>query len=358
MRARRGGGDASTARRRRNETGEEAEKRNRQGGGAARRRRNETGEEAEKRNRQEGGEAKPARMRNSENGEEAEQRARRGDEEPIKNQATDLHAYEIYYMILAKRPRNDILYVEMTWLRVPSARVNVSRVDRKMMFKVLLIFILSLHIQTFVINCDEDVEGQVVLELYHSLSNRPNEDDFIFRGTIHMRDNVPQYTQKKTLTLQDKSMLRHLSATNGNYYLKIKNSGNKSEITTFIKGCLLYESNLSDEITLYLDHSSLLLGVSLNTYLSSCSGKVVPESHLNTFNTTITLGSLTSAPSPDTQTFLHRLEQERQEKARGEHGENKSFFAKYWMYIVPVVIFVVLSGASGPEGGAAGGGGR
>jgi hypothetical protein len=33
------------------------------------------------------------------------------------------------------------------------------------------------------------------------------------------------------------------------------------------------------------------------------------------------------------------------------------FLLFQWMYIVPVVIFVVLSGASNPDGGAAGGGG-
>jgi len=33
------------------------------------------------------------------------------------------------------------------------------------------------------------------------------------------------------------------------------------------------------------------------------------------------------------------------------------FFSLQWMYIVPVVIFVVLSGAANPDGGAGAGGG-
>ena len=33
--------------------------------------------------------------------------------------------------------------------------------------------------------------------------------------------------------------------------------------------------------------------------------------------------------SPDTQTYLHRLELERQEKVKGEGQDNRSFLAKY-----------------------------
>ena len=35
----------------------------------------------------------------------------------------------------------------------------------------------------------------------------------------------------------------------------------------------------------------------------------------------------------------------------GETTENKSFFAKYWMYIVPVGIFMLINSAAGPEPG-------
>ena len=69
---------------------------------------------------------------------------------------------------------------------------------------------------------------------------------------------------------------------------------------------------------------------------------------------------------------MQRLEHEKIEKLRGDKSENKSFFAKYvsfklrirnisnyispqWMYIVPVVIFLMISSAANPEGQ---GGGR
>ena len=30
--------------------------------------------------------------------------------------------------------------------------------------------------------------------------------------------------------------------------------------------------------------------------------------------------------------------------------DNRSFLAKYWMYIVPVVLFMAINGAAAPEG--------
>ncbi|CAD6189715.1 unnamed protein product [Caenorhabditis auriculariae] len=46
-------------------------------------------------------------------------------------------------------------------------------------------------------------------------------------------------------------------------------------------------------------------------------------------------------PSPDTQSFVQKMERERRARQQQGGGEtdNRSFLAKYWMYIVPVVIF-------------------
>ncbi|KAG8327049.1 ER membrane protein complex subunit 10 [Homalodisca vitripennis] len=54
---------------------------------------------------------------------------------------------------------------------------------------------------------------------------------------------------------------------------------------------------------------------------------------------------------PDTAAYIQKLEREREARERGDVKDNRSFLAKYWIYIVPVVIFAVLSGASTPEAG-------
>lgn len=63
----------------------------------------------------------------------------------------------------------------------------------------------------------------------------------------------------------------------------------------------------------------------------------------------------TSRFSPDTASFIQKMEREREARERGDVQDNRGFLAKYWMYLLPVVVLVLLSGASNPEGGAGGG---
>lgn len=57
---------------------------------------------------------------------------------------------------------------------------------------------------------------------------------------------------------------------------------------------------------------------------------------------------------PDTATFIQKIEREREARDRGEVKDNRGFFAKYWMYIVPVAILVLVSGVTSPETGGNG----
>ena len=160
---------------------------------------------------------------------------------------------------------------------------------------------------------------------------------------------------------------------------------------TFIRACALYESSLSDLISVYFDSSGLFMGTSVTSTNPSCISTI--DAPAKTFNTTVEVVTTAIGPVPDTQTYLQRLEQEKQEKLRGDKQDNRSFLAKYvsinhlttcflsswsstfwhvtvveefnflstltfflfcldtqWIYIVPLVIFMLISGASNPEG--------
>lgn len=54
---------------------------------------------------------------------------------------------------------------------------------------------------------------------------------------------------------------------------------------------------------------------------------------------------------PDTASFIQKLDREREARDRGDVKDNRGFFAKYWMYIVPVAVLVLVSGASSPDAG-------
>ncbi|XP_017468751.1 PREDICTED: ER membrane protein complex subunit 10-like [Rhagoletis zephyria] len=55
------------------------------------------------------------------------------------------------------------------------------------------------------------------------------------------------------------------------------------------------------------------------------------------------------APIPDTTSFIQKMEMEREARERGEIRDNRGFFAKYWMYIVPVVLLLFISGATNQD---------
>ena len=62
--------------------------------------------------------------------------------------------------------------------------------------------------------------------------------------------------------------------------------------------------------------------------------------------------STKQGPAPDTLTFVQKMERETAERAKGQQSDNRSFIAKYWMYILPAVIFLVMQSAAAPaEGG-------
>lgn len=107
-------------------------------------------------------------------------------------------------------------------------------------------------------------------------------------------------------------------------------------------------------MTLHLDWRKHLVGVSLTASksLSPSTSKNPPPTSRG--RTSVTLQQMEPGPQPDTAAFIQKMEQEKLAKQRGEVKDNRSFFAKYWMYIIPVVL--VLAMGSNQEGQGGGGG--
>ena len=77
------------------------------------------------------------------------------------------------------------------------------------------------------------------------------------------------------------------------------------------------------------------------------------SSNLNNLNfkTKVAMQHMENGPVPDTAAFIQKVEEEKRKVETGEVKDNRSFLAKYWMYIVPVVLFMAINGAASPEGG-------
>ncbi|XP_076609728.1 ER membrane protein complex subunit 10 isoform X1 [Chaetodon auriga] len=173
------------------------------------------------------------------------------------------------------------------------------------------------------------------------------------------------------LSEEDRTKLKEVAAVDGLYRIRVPRVSLQTDrqterqmdgyLTAFVRACAMVESHLSDVITLHSDVSGYLIGVSIVTIPGACRGtEVEDEVDLEVFNTTLSVMAPVNAPGPETALFLERMEQESEKKGKNPQ-EQKSFFAKYWMYIVPLVLFLMMSGAqdqSGGGGGAANGGGR
>ncbi|XP_035224924.1 ER membrane protein complex subunit 10-like isoform X2 [Stegodyphus dumicola] len=208
---------------------------------------------------------------------------------------------------------------------------------------------------------DDELDGAVTFYILHSLEPSDVAPVYVPRGTvtIHSLRNDPVYSiQGSSLSIPEIEQLKKLAVEDDIYRVKISfkpDDLDKKAVSSFTKACSIYESGLTDIITIAVDQSGLPVGVSISASPPYCIGADISDPKLNTFNTTVNFVSLVNGPAPDTLTYIQRLEQEKAEKARGEQGDNRSFFAKYWMYIVPFLIFLFISGATGPE---AQGGGR
>ncbi|CAB1457460.1 unnamed protein product [Pleuronectes platessa] len=191
---------------------------------------------------------------------------------------------------------------------------------------------------------------------------------FQVRGALILkpgREPTASLSQNQ-LSGEDRTKLKEVAAVDGLYRIRVPRvflqTDRQTErqlegyLTAFVRACAMVESHLSDSIALHTDVSGYLIGVSIVTLPGACRGtEVEDEVDLEVFNTTLRVLPPINAPEPDTSRFLERIEMESEKKSKNPQ-EQKSFFAKYWMYIVPLVLFLMMSGAQDQSGGGAGGG--
>ncbi|KAL3841979.1 hypothetical protein ACJMK2_020055 [Sinanodonta woodiana] len=230
---------------------------------------------------------------------------------------------------------------------------------------MMLLFIGFMYLST-VMTYEDEYEGLRTLTLEHALDRGPNPE-YTKRGSIlikSVKKNKAHFSSIGPVTFEEKRALRRLVEENGIYRIRVplKGTGEKEDyVSTFIPACSVYESALSDQLIVSVDQSGEVIGISIMGNPSHCSGLDVPDSNLTNWNTMVEISQTIQGPVPDTQTYIERMKREEQAKAQGQQGDNRSFIAKYWMYIVPFVIIVFLMQSMDQQGGqegAGGGGGR
>ncbi|XP_043493369.1 ER membrane protein complex subunit 10 [Polistes fuscatus] len=219
------------------------------------------------------------------------------------------------------------------------------------------IFSLLLGISSFTYGIELDVDGRIQLRLWHAFNDEP-VPNFVERGNVtitSVRSGDSIVGQNGLLQAQI-NQLKDLAKNDGKYRLKAvarTSSGSETTFLTSIPACNLLGSDLEDFLMVWLDSAAEPISVSL-----SSSGPCVQNSpSTNMWTTNILVRYPDSGPVPDTAIYIQKLEREREARERGETKDNRSFLAKYWMYFVPALIFVLLTSATNPEVAAGGSGG-
>ncbi|XP_057672680.1 ER membrane protein complex subunit 10 isoform X2 [Diorhabda carinulata] len=190
-----------------------------------------------------------------------------------------------------------------------------------MNFNQILFTLISIFASTLASNLEHD--GSVVIRLQHSL----------------FFENSPIWTERGNITIQS---LRLGQATVDQKALSIEEQKSLR--------CMLAESELDDRLSVSIDYMGRVIGVTdVVASKSACEGAVVPLEKLKHFNTVVYVRHSETGPIPDTASYVQKLEREKEAKEKGETKDNRSFLAKYWMYIVPLLIFMAISSATNPE---------
>lgn len=194
-------------------------------------------------------------------------------------------------------------------------------------------------------------QGQITLKMEHSFNSGLS---YTSRGsiTIHSLKSGSVSIQQSDLNPEEKVALEKLCAEDGLYLVRAVLSGEAvSSFRSATHACSLIETGLVDLFAIQLDWRHKIVAVHLST--PNVSNKV-PLTTLQGFKSKVYVQHMEAGPAPDTSSFIQRMEEEKLAKQRGDTKDNRSFLAKYWMYIIPVVLVLVMSGG-GQDGG---GGGR
>uniref|UniRef100_A0A1L8DUV6 ER membrane protein complex subunit 10 n=4 Tax=Nyssomyia neivai TaxID=330878 RepID=A0A1L8DUV6_9DIPT len=220
----------------------------------------------------------------------------------------------------------------------------------------MLRLIIALGI--FFLYCDAQetfFDGRTSIELHHLL--HPSGPSL--RGNISLSSDGHARIVQEQLSEEDRQALVDLARKDAFYTLRAtvgSTSGDPVILYTSTKACLLLKNFLLDNLWVSLDHLGSIIGIhQVVAGSQTCTdGEQLNAEFASEFTTGVFVKHSELAPIPDTASFIQKLEREREARERGDVKDNRGFFAKYWMYIVPVVILLLLSGATNPD--AAGGG--
>uniref|UniRef100_A0A7E4VNJ6 ER membrane protein complex subunit 10 n=1 Tax=Panagrellus redivivus TaxID=6233 RepID=A0A7E4VNJ6_PANRE len=131
-------------------------------------------------------------------------------------------------------------------------------------------------------------------------------------------------------------------------------------LLTSNSACALLKANLAHDFAVTIDHEhGDFLSITIyprGIYDASaedfdCSTEGTFEAYKPRLVSNVIVTSVKELPSPETAAYLQRIEEEKRARQHGAAQDNRGFLAKYWMYIVPLALFMIVSSVmTGDEG--------
>jgi len=188
-------------------------------------------------------------------------------------------------------------------------------------------------------------DGELVLHLQHSFDMGHT---WVERGvvTVHSTRSGTATVDQSPLHYDQRTNLENLCQESGFYLVRATQSSQPDYLRSYTSACALLDANMQDTLTLQLDWRGKLTALTLGVQIAQVRNKNEDSS---VFKTRVSTQQMENGPVPDTAAFIQRVEENKRKEEKGEVKDNRSFLAKYWMYIVPVVLIMAVNGAASPQ---------
>lgn len=220
---------------------------------------------------------------------------------------------------------------------------------------MMLLFTVTMLLGGLGVQGEQQEDGEMMLSLQHSFDMGATWAD---RGSVnvHSTRSGSATVDQAPLSVEERAQLKELCGQRGLYLVRASQSSGPGSLRSYSSACGLLEAGLQDSLTLQLDWRGKLTAVTHGLQELPLPKAGVPgglylpgQGDGAVFKTRVSTQQMENGPAPDTAAFIQRVEDQKRKEEKGEVKDNRSFLAKYWMYIVPVVLFMAVNGAASPQ---------
>lgn len=197
---------------------------------------------------------------------------------------------------------------------------------------------------------NRDETGVLLYVLEHSIL--PGE--WTQRGTVEIMYSAQKQAGvvkfgPTTLSASDLANLEKSVAKGGYYSVRMFSSGSLMPLLASIKACQLVASGYRELFVFHSDVNGHVVGLDYRTSSTDCAPPIALPSARQPI---LSKGRTSFGRNGEKPKHLDKLQPPPGTMAKDEDKEtqaNQGFLRKYWMYILPIVVFMVISNFSGGD---------